>query len=118
MSEGKKLNELPTAASPLNLSMIAVDASGNLSRTYCSNPTPTSPDCWDADDAPPGWSRTRSTTTNLPANGNGGFLLTLQYDPEAKLQVFYQFDAGGPYLWIRRRANKEWQSWKQFQFVT
>lgn len=118
MSVVKKLSDLGIAASLLGMSMIAVDTSGNLLRTFSLIPTPYTADCLDADEAPPGWSRLRTNTVNLPANGNGGFLLTMQYDTYAKLQLFAQFDSGGPYLWMRRRANQEWQDWKKFQFVT
>lgn len=116
------LKSLPKASTVKNKTVLIIDTSGNLEITTQLAPTTTTQSCLNANEAPPGWSKTHAATTNLPISGNGGFLLTMDYDGYALIQKFYQYEAGGPKEWIRRRLSgstiSEWQEWKQLAFVT
>lgn len=120
MSEAMPLSDVlksaPTASSLSGLSMLCVNSSGILYQSYHVTPTRLTPSCKDANDAPPGWSRTNQNTLNLPASGVGGYLLTLQYDTVAKMQLFFCWK-NPPLVYARYHSSPpvqeeaEWKGW-------
>ena len=124
MSESKtladKLKSAPAATSLLDLSTLCVNASGMLQKTYSAVPTRKSPICEDADSALPGWMRTVQSTLNLPpgTTGNGSFLLTMQWDAVAKMQLFFYWSAPMRVYARKRNSgganNGMWDPWVRF----
>lgn len=90
--------------------------SGSLVKQPYLLPNPSLPFATDADTAPTGFSRTNTDTAHLPAAGLGGFLLTLNYDWNAKSQVFFAWYTGIG-LYYRKKASGStgvfWAEWKK-----
>ena len=111
----------PTVTSLSNLSMLCVNSSGELQKNATAFPAPNTPSCTDANSAPPGFSRTLDQTVNLPKNGLGGFLLTLQYDQVAASQMFFCWEVSALLeIFTRKRrstpTDKSWTPWHQMAF--
>lgn len=115
------LKNLPVATSNSGLSMLCVNSLGDLQKHQTAIPSSNCPLCLDADAAPVGFSKTIPSTVNLPdgANGNGGFIFTMDYDGGAKIQTFFRYSAGAA-LYLRRRVsgsvNDGWDVWKRLAF--
>lgn len=114
------LKNAQTAVSLLNHSIPCINSSGTPLKTNQVIPLPTTPTCIDADLATPGWMRTVGNTLNLPKDGLGGFILTLQFDLAAKIQFFTQW-SGGTSLFMRKHTsgsgNDLWTDWLEFAKV-
>lgn len=79
------------------------------------HPSSKSPLATDADTAVAGFSRTGQNTANLPGKGLAGFLLTLDSDTRAKMQVFFCWYTGFG-LYFRKRNSPAtgactWDTW-------
>lgn len=120
MSVTRTLAEVLAAAqnatSLSGTSVLLLNSSGDIAKTMNLVPTPNTPGCSNANEAPQGWGKTTMSTANLPASGNGGFIFSMYYDIYAGMQDFYQFD-GGPKKWFRRKVGGEWESWMRYQFL-
>lgn len=101
-------------------SVLTVSSSGTLQLNTAIAPSLITPVCQDADTAWAGWARTGATTTHLPSGGLGGFLLTLQYDVRARIQLFFQWALAA--IFIRRHSSgtpdDKWESWKRLAVET
>ena len=112
------LKVVSTATSLSGLSMLCVNSSGILSKSCQICPIPETPYCEDADLATRGWTRTKTSTLNLPASGNGGFLLTLQYDGVARTQIFFAWHPG---IYTRIHTSgasvDRWKDWMKVSLI-
>lgn len=115
-----KLKSAPTATSLSGLSMLCVDSLGALQKSLNVSPIPQTPDCLDANQASPGWMRTRSATANLPENGIGGFLLTLQYDTVARSQIFFCWYPISVFIRMHTSngGSGQWLDWMKLAFAS
>lgn len=99
--------------------VLAVDANGNLTRISTAVPMSGTQMCTDADNAVAGFVKCTGQTANLPYAGDGGFLLTLRYNSEAAVQVYFCWTTS-PKLYIRRlnAVKAGWSAWEEVTTTT